>query len=473
MWKDLNMSEKSQIIATMVNNGIYNLSDIINEYNNNEHQYRDGGPKKSYQDFRNRLSSYWHHNIDEDDYDYEKYYNDDSDEAYRQLNRILSGSKAHFPDSGKSGIYKKKTHPTYPDLGADSWSDNNTIFHISDRQAYSNAPNGDYANTDRILNYLGSDLSYNNCGTKVMHDNAYVLPEVTVTPNGNYVELVPNIPNTGWVHHDSPFKNPNFNLYEDGGEITYDGGTLDEVVVKPEAWQKDFIKNFGTKEIREAFYTILPNNSLKEKNVQIKRHLKHKYDTPTILEYLNSRRSNDLALEEDDLNNKIHRLYNVWNDANRPNIYIDKKLKGEKIGSLGKGRSHYNVFTNALVLTTPYDAISELAHPIQSKYDRTYNKYRLLGADPIEALIGELGPGKVHNAHYRNPNHYEYRTHRVIEPMIESYVLLGDNDYPNLINNIDAVTEESRRKFTDTREEDFLKYVKENNIKDFYRKDLE
>lgn len=237
MWKDLNMLEKSQIIATMVNNGIYNLSDIINEYNNNEHQYRDGGPKKSYQDFRNKLSSYWHRNIDEDDYDYEKYYNDDSDEAYRQLNRILSGSKAHFPDSGKSGIYKKKTHPTYPDLGADSWSDNNTIFHISDRQAYSNAPNGDYANTDRILNYLGSDLSYNNGGTKVMHDNAYVLPEVTVTPNGNYVELVPNIPNTGWVHHDSPFKNPNFNLYGDGRntkktaylglvECTGEGGTL-------------------------------------------------------------------------------------------------------------------------------------------------------------------------------------------------------------------------------------------------------
>lgn len=217
MWKDLNMSEKSQIIATMVNNGIYNLRDIRNEYNNNEHQYKDGGHKKSYKDFRNKLSTYWHQNIDEDDYDYEKYYNDNPDEAYRQLNTILSGGKSHFPDEGKSGIYKKTTHPTYPDLGAKSWSNNDTVFHISDRQAYSNAPNADYANTDRILDYLGSDLNYNNGSTKVMHDDAYYLPEVTVTPSGNYVELVPNKLNTGWVYHDSPFKDPSFNLYGDGG----------------------------------------------------------------------------------------------------------------------------------------------------------------------------------------------------------------------------------------------------------------
>lgn len=52
-------------------------------------------------------------------------------------------------------------------------------------------------NTDRILDYLGSDLDYNRGATRVMYNGAYQLPEVTATPNGNYTELVPNELNTG------------------------------------------------------------------------------------------------------------------------------------------------------------------------------------------------------------------------------------------------------------------------------------
>lgn len=169
--------------------------------------------KRSYDDWANKLSSYWGEDLNTHDYDYKKYYNDNPKEAYKQLNHILSGGHGHFPDDGKSGTYKKVTHPTYPDLGEDSWSDNDTKFHISDRQL-----EGD---TDRILNYLGEDLYYNGGGTKVMYDNSYVLPSITVTPNESYSNLVPNKYHTGYVYEDNPNRAyaEGDNLYAKGGKM--------------------------------------------------------------------------------------------------------------------------------------------------------------------------------------------------------------------------------------------------------------
>lgn len=60
----------------------------------------------------------------------------------------------------------------------------------------------DEINTDRVLDYLGSDLDYNRGATRVIYDGAYQLPGVTVTPNGNYTELVPNELGTGWMYRD-------------------------------------------------------------------------------------------------------------------------------------------------------------------------------------------------------------------------------------------------------------------------------
>lgn len=157
--------------------------------------HSEGGPlKKSYEDFSIRLSKAWgNQDLSKDDYDYQKYYNDDPDRAYRQLALIEKGERPHFDDEGKSGTYKTPNHATYPDLGANSWLDNDRIFNISTRQA-----NPD--NTDRILDYLGSDLTYNKGGTKVMYDGTYLLPRVTVTPRGNYTDLIPNELGTGWMY---------------------------------------------------------------------------------------------------------------------------------------------------------------------------------------------------------------------------------------------------------------------------------
>lgn len=191
---------------------------------------KEGGPiKKSYKDFSTRLSKAWHNqDLSQDDYDYQKYYNDDPEEAYRQLESIEKGGQGHFPDEGRSGIYKTSNHPTYPDLGANSWLNNDKIFNMSTRQA---APE----NTDRVLDYLGYDLGYNKGGTKVMYNGAYQLPEVTVTPNGNYTELIPNELGTGWMYRNRAGRFDDFNYdyvnrYERnqkkalGGNLFADGG---------------------------------------------------------------------------------------------------------------------------------------------------------------------------------------------------------------------------------------------------------
>lgn len=192
-WNDLSMKDKASYIRMGVENGITDLDTIREIYN----KFADGGPiKKSYKDFSTRLSKAWNNeNLSKHDYDYQKYYNDDPEEAYRQLESIEHGGKGHFPDGGKSGTYKTPNHPTYPDLGNNSWLNNDRIFNMSARQAVPE-------NTDRVLDYLGSDLDYNRGATKVIYDGAYQLPEVTVTSNGNYTELIPNELNTGWMYKD-------------------------------------------------------------------------------------------------------------------------------------------------------------------------------------------------------------------------------------------------------------------------------
>lgn len=161
--------------------------------------------KKSYKDFSTRLSKAWHNqDLSQDDYDYQKYYNDNPEEAYRQLESIEKGGQGHFPDEGRSGIYKTSNHPTYPDLGANSWLNNDRIFNMSARQAVPE-------NTDRVLDYLGYDLGYNKGGTKAMYNGAYQLPEVTITPNGNYTELIPNELGTGWMYRNRAGRFDDFN----------------------------------------------------------------------------------------------------------------------------------------------------------------------------------------------------------------------------------------------------------------------
>lgn len=238
---------------------------------------KEGGPiKKSYKDFSTRLSKAWdNQDLSQDNYDYQKYYNDDPEEAYRQLESIEKGGQGHFPDEGRSGIYKTSNHPTYPDLGANSWLNNDRIFNMSARQAVPE-------NTDRVLDYLGYDLGYNKGGTKVMYNGAYQLPEVTITPNGNYTELIPNELGTGWMYRNRAGRFDDFNYdyvnrYEGnqkalGGNLFADGGkkatryrSSSNIRKQISTWEGGTMKtNTPFDEMDIRFNQVLPEGALEK-----------------------------------------------------------------------------------------------------------------------------------------------------------------------------------------------------------------
>lgn len=238
---------------------------------------KEGGPiKKSYKDFSTKLSKAWgNQDLSQDNYDYQKYYNDDPDRAYKQLEAIEHGGHGHFDDEGRSGIYKTPNHATYPDLGANSWLNNDRIFNMSARQAVPE-------NTDRVLDYLGYDLGYNKGGTKAMYNGAYQLPEVTVTPNGNYTELIPNELGTGWMYRDRAGRFDNFNYdyvnrYERnqkalGGNLFADGGkkatryrSSSNIRKQISTWEGSTIRtNVPFDEMDTMFNQVLPEGALEK-----------------------------------------------------------------------------------------------------------------------------------------------------------------------------------------------------------------
>lgn len=177
--------------------------------------------------WKKKLSEAWDNtDLSKDDYDYDKYYKDQPIAAWLQLQNIQANKwnpylpAAHFPDSGKSGIYKTPHHPTYPDLGNKSWNNDGSIYYLS-RQQFLNPQR--YSDTDRTLDYLGSDYNYHKGGTHVVYNGANVLPTIWVFgKNGKTLnaesELRPNKYNTGYEYKDRkqdikiPFK-------QQGGEV--------------------------------------------------------------------------------------------------------------------------------------------------------------------------------------------------------------------------------------------------------------
>lgn len=177
--------------------------------------------------------------------------------------------------AGKSGSYKTPNHATYPDLGANSWLNNDKIFNMSARQAVPE-------NTDRVLDYLGSDLDYNRGATKVMYDGAYQLPEITVTPNGNHTELIPNELGTGWMYRDRAGRFANFNYdyvnrYDGnqkalGGNLFADGGkkatryrSSSNIRKQISTWEGSTMRtNVPFDEMDTRFNQVLPEGALEK-----------------------------------------------------------------------------------------------------------------------------------------------------------------------------------------------------------------
>lgn len=122
---------------------------------------------------------------------------------------------------------------------------------------------------------------------------------------------------------------------------------------------------------------------------------------------------------------KIRQLYNL---AGRPEVRdVDDSMLNAYGELAGKkkhiGRAHYNSITNTMYLPrvkTPYGDgyekfITELAHPYLNQL--------------VGIIAGSWGlPGDIRingDSGYFRPKHFEYKTHRIVEPLLNNYISRG------------------------------------------------
>ena len=222
--------------------------------------------------------------------------------------------------------------------------------------------------------------------------------------------------------------------YDEGTDQVYDVGTLPEIVVTPEEWQKDFSKNFANARIRQNVYRGMPvyskqtelQNVKKEYNKlnklgqfteESRKHFKNKVDSlqKDYHEFIN-----DPDHPYQNTNDEIKRLYDIWNSAGRPKITSKNSIFGNVFGIKN---AHWNPINNSIYNSGNINSIvSELAHPIQYK---TGDKNRLV--DYVLGFPKAIYGNFTKYDAYSDENHYEYDTHRNVEPALREYIANGKN----------------------------------------------
>lgn len=244
-------------------------------------------------------------------------------------------------------------------------------------------------------------------------------------------------------------------------DATYDGGTLPEVEVKLKPWQKDFHTNFGSKKLRRNIINsfiqdkLASNQPLRVKTNYIKAIQPYaKQEAESYSAYVGNvlsiddpeKRYNVIRKYNEEIDNihkaiesskvvkaaetlddnpdiypEIARLYNVWNEADRPRLNSYQNIIPIYHDN-GESRANYNPLTNtAYNINTFSDAIAELAHPIQYKHGDRNKWYQYLINFPETIYEETIG----NQRQYDNPKHYEYDTHNVVEPELRNYIKFG------------------------------------------------
>lgn len=107
MWNKLSMKDKARVMQMAVQSGITNLADIKDAYNS----YGDGG----YIDWESALlqvAPYLSQDVYSlnPTYDYKGFFNDNPEEAWKQIELLKQNKEAHFIDK-----FKRPNHPTFSD----------------------------------------------------------------------------------------------------------------------------------------------------------------------------------------------------------------------------------------------------------------------------------------------------------------------------------------------------------------------
>ena len=156
-WNDLSIAQKSQMMNFFRQRGVNSLSEMKQLYDsaypssgqsdwggNVPPVFADGGPTKTFTQWKKAIKKYKNINTEDPDYDYEGFYNENPERAWQMLK---DSPEAHFTDR-----YKTKSHPTLSNesiyaggLGG-TWGD--STFELSDYLMQ---------NSDRTLDYLNQN----------------------------------------------------------------------------------------------------------------------------------------------------------------------------------------------------------------------------------------------------------------------------------------------------------------------------
>lgn len=174
-WGNLNMQQKAQLLGIYASKGYTDLASIINHYNT----FQAGG-KLTFNEWKSQMQSKYP-DIEMDNtkagYDYVRYFNDNYDDAVRQLSNLQ-----HFPDT-----YKLPNHPTFsnesiysrgPMMGGNWINDSTFSPSIINRQQYPNIYKKDRPYTEREI--YGDEYQQ---GGQLFQKGSYNPPSLFVTNN--------------------------------------------------------------------------------------------------------------------------------------------------------------------------------------------------------------------------------------------------------------------------------------------------
>ena len=157
----------------------------------------------------------------------------------------------------------------------------------------------------------------------------------------------------------------------------------------------------------------------------------------------NNLNNKSVYISDNDYALRLARLYKA---AGSPNINRLSIQEGE-YAKKGRAYMHHSYISNDdLYINTPEDLIGELSHSYGFKQ----------GATPtINSKIDQLIYGNSDNYYikgktgYSNPRHYEYQTHKVVEPNLYNF-LRGNTkgmDIKNLNDKINQIKEQRIERF--------------------------
>lgn len=201
MWNRLSMADRARLISLGVQNGITDLDTIRNTYN----EYQKGGHMSPYSAGAMVDAIYEGAKSVESLGKPSHGYDFTQSEEWADAHGYYPDERGHRDDR-----VKKPSHPTHPSRG--KWNGMNE-FQLTDRGM-------------EDPNYVRFGMADGGQDPQAVltHDGAIVLPEFTVTPNGNYI-------------HNS-YDNLNI-LYSKGGRVNkFDdgGGTKDRLITTGNEW---------------------------------------------------------------------------------------------------------------------------------------------------------------------------------------------------------------------------------------------